>query len=274
MPRKWLNKSVRNMRSFSNTAVEKRMLHGGACSQVVYGVVDSVAALVDLVATISYVNEGARSDQVLKAAMVVTSRTNESWRAQNIVIFKAGRELPHALQTRTRFCAPGSGYHLTISTTEPPNCGTRVNLAFPHECTFNESMQRAVHAVSSLLCEDIRHDSFFCDAVHSRYNLFKRCASPPETDGSVSSDCEDELAASAEAPSEPPPPPKAWLSQMPPLPPTPCQAPFQKPHSTRLGDLLWAFATHRFADNGEVVPVSPTEKPPPIGFQRLVFCAF
>lgn len=199
-----------------------------------------VSQLVDMYSTILFINEqtglSAKStpSNALKATSVVTSPEAGKWRA--IVVLRASGEIPYLLQNNVVFSAPGSSYMLHIKNTDYPQCGTRVDL--PGSAAVKDTLDLAVRASSQLLGESVDpKDLFFRDTVASRLRMFKR------------SQTQDETTMESE---------EKWY---PPLPPGQV-VPFAKPASTRLGDLLHAFATHAVDRNGKIVIIKPSSPPP------------
>lgn len=271
----------------------------GAC---VVAPVNSVADVVEMCATISYINStiitynsGTRLSS-LRANAVFTARVSGHWRTQVFVVFRTLLgPLPAGMgkNGEKTYKVPGSAYELHIRDSEPEDVSTRRVLT---DNTAEESLHDAVRTACTLIHEALDPNSLsFKDTVSSRLRYFKRfntvapiaeaaeaCVSSSNEADSDSTDdsldSSDDAAHSCNSPREVVPP-------LPPGPPPPMRAvaqsavaAFKKPSFSSVEDLFFSFATHVFDNaSGHGRPVDPLK---PIHLvdkarfvpQPLVFC--
>ena len=200
-----------------------------------------VSQLVDMYSTILFINEQnwpQCEKHSFQCSQGHIGRGRHPKRESGAPLWCCGRLASSHICCRNNvvFSAPGSSYMLHIKNTDYPQCGTRVDL--PGSAAVKDTLDLAVRASSQLLGESVDpKDLFFRDTVASRLRMFKR------------SQTQDETTMESE---------EKWY---PPLPPGQV-VPFAKPASTRLGDLLHAFATHAVDRNGKIVIIKPSSPPP------------
>lgn len=274
---------------------------GGAC---VVAPVNSVADVVEMCATISYINSNTfkyRSStrfSSLRANAVFTTRVPGHWRTQVFVVFRTlSGPLPAGVGTdgTTQYQAPGSAYALQICTNEPEDVSTRRLLS---DNTTEESLHDAVRAVCALIHESLDPNSLsFKDAVSSRLRYFKRrntmdtvgrvAAAHAGVEASSTSGSESDSGGLVDG--KPPcGPPPGFVPPLPLEPPVArpvashaAPAAFQKPDFESAEDLFFSFATHVIDHvSGRGRPVDPLK---PVSLldktdrttnvpQPLVFC--
>jgi hypothetical protein len=264
--------------------------------------VKSVADIVEMCATISYVNStiikynsGTRLSS-LRANAVFTAHVSGHWRTQVFVVFRTLLgPLPAGIGDggAKTYNAPGSAYELQIRESEPEDVSTRRVLT---DNTTEESLHDAVRAACALIHESLDPNSLsFKDTVSSRLRYFKRfntvvptgatkevCVSSSNEEDSDSTDASLDLNDDRQHCHNPP------RAIAPPLPagPQPFVKPvaqsaaiaFKKPSFSSVEDLFHSFATHVFDNaSGHGRPVDPLK---PIHLvdkarfvpQPLVFC--
>lgn len=271
----------------------------GAC---VVAPVNSVTDIVEMCATISYINSttikynsGTRLSS-LRANAVFTARASGHWRTQVFVVFRTlSGPLPAGMGENgaEAYKVPGSEYQLHVRASEPDHVSTRRVLT---DNTAEESLLDAVRTACTLIHEAVDPNSLsFKDTVSSRLRYLKRfntvahaaatteaCLSSSNEEDSDSTydslDARDDTAHCRN---------RRW-AVVPPIPPgllPPVRAvaqsavvAFKKPIFSRVEDLFFSFATHVFDNaSGHGRPVDPLK---PIHLvdkarffpQPLVFC--
>jgi len=172
-------------------------------------------------------------------------------------VFRAERcALVPEMRNASFYTPPYSNYTLEILDAPPANCGHWVECWTKGVMRSTEALSQAVKIAGAFLGESIDPESeFFTDAKASRLMSFHRAVTEAPRD---SSDSESYDSSDDE-------------ERRPPLPPDP--VPFEKPPSTALCDLLYAFATHvKDATTGGIVPVPLFHDPVPRHmYQPLLF---
>ena len=250
----------------------------GAKGQCVVAPVATVADLIDMCATVAFVNKDSSAHKAntklgaLRATAVMTRRVNGHWRSQAVVIFRTlSGALPGTLQTPSgKYTAPGSYYELHKSNSEPEDAS---NKRMVSNASIEESLHEAIRIVGSMIHESPDPASLsFKDAVASRLRLFNKsqlsqCQTPlnavfssDSTSGEESDSTEPSPVArpTGVAGGAPRPPmaqllPRRLKPWIPPLPPEPPPPPptkkhgsvaFERPNFENVEELFYSFATH------------------------------
>lgn len=204
-----------------------------------------LSELVDLYATVTFVNEQvtikgkSKLSDALKALAVVTHVPPDARRPRHTVVLRTeSGDLPDALKEKAVFSAPGSTYSVHMHTTPPPHCVYRVECNFPEPALGKETLDRAVRAAANLLNERVDPTSLlFRDIVASRVRMFKRKQIEEELSSAIAE--HDRGGAYGRRP-------VCTVADVVCTPPPPHDPPrvdvFAKPASTRLEDLVHAFA--------------------------------
>lgn len=274
----------------NNTRWSYRLLdvHGpgqpsGAC---VVAPLSSVADIVDVCATVGYVNSCKVTCSAearlgaLRASAVFTAPMNGLWRRKVFIVLRTlSGPLPPGVgkEGAKTYKAPGSTYIMQVCENEPSDVSHRYALS---DNTAEGSLCDAVRTVCALIHESVDTASLaFKDAVSSRLRYFKRCNSAIAThqrtvqasDASTNSDDSDSTDdAPSRPPSRPPAPRKASSHGT--------VVAFQKPNFSSVEDLFFSFATHVIDNNVGLArrlnPLNPVHLTDKTRFvpQALVFC--
>lgn len=250
---------------------------GGVVGACVVAPVDTVADLIDMCATVAFVNNDSSAHKAntklgaLRATAVMTRKVSGHWRSQTIVVFRTlSGSLPRTLETSSgRYMAPGSYYEICKSDWEPEEICNRRTVS---NASIEESLNEAIRIVGSMIHESTDPASlFFKDAVASRLRLFHKChlSQCPTPFDVFSSDSSGSEFDSTE-PSPTVRPGGAFVAAplrrviesiqsepwIPPLPPEPPEAPrptlientnhdaFERPYFDNVEELFYSFATH------------------------------
>ena len=248
---------------------------GGSKGPCVVAPVSTVADLIDMCATVAFVNKDSSAHKAntklgaLRATAVMTRRVNGHWRSQTVVIFRTlSGALPSMLHTSSgKYTSPGSYYQIYKSDSEPEDAANKRVVA---NASIEESLHEAIRMVGSMIHESPDPASlFFKDAVASRLRLFNKshlsqCPTPfndifssDSTSGSESDSTETSpvarptgVAGGAPRPLMAPLPPlhlKPWIPSLPPEPPPttkPGSIAFERPSFENVEELFYSFATH------------------------------
>lgn len=214
---------------------------------VVWAPVYDVASIVDMAATITFINYvlESRSNSsfanVLRPSCVCMTDARTKGSPAAIVVFKpACGQMPDELRDRPFYSAPQCDYRLTCCKCEPTDQAHRkVYCASAAIASSKDALESAVRTSADALKEKIDPAAeYFTDSVASRVRMMLR----------------------AQTVASPPPPPVES---------------FKKPVFSKLDDLMPCWATHTVdSSSGELVPLGPKDVPTSRSqLVRLVFCA-
>lgn len=243
--------------------------------QCVVAPVATVADLIDMCATVAFVNKDSSAHQAntklgaLRATAVMTRRVHGHWRSQAVVILRTlSGALPSTLQTLSgKYTAPGSSFELYKSESEPEDA---TNKRVVSNACIEKSLHEAIRIVGSMIHESPDPASlFFKDAVASRLRLFNKSQlsqRPTPLNDTFSSDSTSEAesdstemspvarptgtAGGAPRPLTAPLPRlslEPWMPSLPPEPPHTKKAgsiAFERPRFENVEELFYSFATH------------------------------
>lgn len=218
-----------------------------------------IASMVDMCATVAYINSRITPSKrrVLNTQAFISIQVPGHWRVKPFVVFRAERQdLISEMRTAPFYSAPSSNYALNILDSTPTSFGKWTDCWTHGVLTSAQALDNAIKHASAFVGESVDPNSaFFKDAVASRLQSFER-SEAGRGDGADSSDS----TTSSEADNQ------EWH---PPL--LAHTTPFEKPTSTALDDLLYAFATHGM-NNATGVPLPLMHPPlPKHMYQPLVF---
>ena len=219
--------------------------------------VRNVADIVDAFASVNFINSSVQAtttDDLLRAVEVV--RVGRGPCAENCVVFRTASEAfplkdtPHG----SPFGVVGSNYRFFVIDAEMEQGAYRFTCDWASVSSLAKIQASAARVAGKLINESIDGDSqIFHDAVSSRVLFFTRI----------------KTGVMVEEPEHYPPLPamlRPALSGV-------AVTPFERPQFNTLDDLLASFATHAVrSKGGEAYTVGPTECPPPLLRQPLVFC--